>query len=250
MKLLRKLRHALRRTVVVTEGQAAGLKLSVRRADPAFARGTYEAPMQEAIGLNLRPGDVFYDVGANIGFFSLIAARCVGPAGRAYAFEPVPENARAIRRSARLNGMDIVEVFVEAVGATTGRSKLMLADHIGGAMLASAGMPPDVRAELHVRVTTLDEAIASRELRPPSLVKIDVEGAEMDVLTGMSETLRVHRPKVIYEVDGATAEEVNHKASEIAARIRAAGYVPTTLPPSYPNEAWQVGHVLARPAAR
>jgi FkbM family methyltransferase len=196
----------------------------------------------------LLAGEVFWDIGANIGFFSLIAARRVGGRGRVYAFEPVPRNAAAITRGARLNGLDTIEVFVEAVGATNGRAKLLLARHLGGAALASAGAPPDECGATEVDIVTLDEVFAQRRLRPPSLVKIDVEGAEIDVLRGMIRILRVHRPPVIYELDAATRDALEHKAREIAAFMTGTGYTLTPLPASYPDAAWHVQHVLSRPA--
>lgn len=232
---------------VIAKGEAAGLKLMARNADPNFVRGTYEPPIQQAITANLAPGDAFFDIGANIGFFCLIAARRVGPRGQVYAFEPVPRNAEAVAESARLSGFDTIRVFAEAAGATTGRGQLLLADHIGGAALASAGAPPDMNGRLEVGIVAIDDAIARRDLRPPSLVKIDVEGAEIDVLGGMTQTLRRHRPKVIYEVDDATREGLDRKARRIAEFLTAAGYALKSLPASYDNRDWQVEHVFAQP---
>jgi FkbM family methyltransferase len=233
----------------IAAGEAAGLKLITRGTDPNFACGTYERPMQAAISSNLSLGDAFYDVGANVGFFSLIAARKVGPRGRVYAFEPVPGNASAIARGARINDLRNITVFAEAVGAATGRAELLLAHHIGGAVLASAGAPPDMSGRIQVDVVTLDDAIVGRRLRPPSLIKIDVEGAEIDVLRGMAETLRTHRPTIIYEIDDATRDGLNQKARVIGSLLTAAGYSLRPLPSSYPGERWHVEHVLARPGA-
>ncbi len=247
MRLAERLRNSLSRTHVVAEGRGAGLKLSASHADANFARGTYERPVQEALVSNLRQGDVFYDIGANIGFFSNLAARQVGGSGRVYAFEPVPSNAAAIVRSSRLNGIDTIEVIAEAVGAKTGRAELVLARHIGGAALASAEAPPDPTGRIEVAVTTLDDAVKQRAMRPPSLVKIDVEGAEIDVLRGMTQTLASHRPTVIYEVDSETRDGLARKAGPLAELLSAAGYEITSLPNSYPDIAWHVEHAIARP---
>jgi FkbM family methyltransferase len=240
------LRSLLFPTHVVAAGEAAGLKLFARRADPAFASGTYELPVQKIVASNLPAGAVFYDVGANIGFFSLIAARVVGPRGQVYAFEPVPRNAASIERSARLNAMSHIHVFRAAVGARAGRSELVLTRHIGGATLASAGTPHDAEGRIEVEVVTIDELIAARTLHPPSLVKIDVEGAEADVLQGMQKTLVEYRPLILYEVDDATSEGLARKAEAIARILRAAGYSIEPLPASYPHLAWRVEHRLAR----
>lgn len=249
MHIIDRLRNAISDTRVVGSGYAAGLKIAAMRADPNFARGTYERPLQDVIASNLPLGGVFYDIGANIGFFSLIAARHVGSDGQVYAFEPVPQNAAVIERNAALNGFASIEVFKAAVGAVTGRAELNLAHHIGGAVLASAGAPPDMRGHMQVEVVALDDVIVRKKLRAPSLVKIDVEGAELSVVQGMRRTLRTHRPKVVYEVDDISWAGVERKTKEIADFLTEFGYVLTPLPASYPNDGWHVAHVLAQPDA-
>ena len=90
---------------VIGAGPGRGLRFDVGGGNPDFAAGTYEPPVQQALADCLKPGDVVLDVGANVGFIAVIAAKLVGPAGRVVAFEPVPENARLVRRNARLNGL-------------------------------------------------------------------------------------------------------------------------------------------------
>src|SRR5688572_30507212 len=94
----------------VQGGEAAGLKFSFPQ-NLDFLRGSTERPVQRCLAAHLGPGDVFYDVGANVGFFSLLATKRVGPDGVVYALEPVAENASAVRRNARLNGLTNVSVF-------------------------------------------------------------------------------------------------------------------------------------------
>ncbi|TIM59645.1 MAG: FkbM family methyltransferase, partial [Mesorhizobium sp.] len=102
----------------------------------------------------------------------------------------------------------------------------------------------DMSGRLEVSIIAIDDAIVQRGLRPPSLVKIDVEGAEIDVLGGMKETLRRHRPKVIYEVDDATRDGLDRKARQIAELLTAAGYALNSLPASYGNGEWRVYQAL------
>ena len=244
------LRRRFSRPKVIAGGQAAGLKLVAHGAHPDFAAGVYELPVQAAIADSLGAGDCFFDVGANIGFFSLVAARCVGDAGMVYAFEPVRANAARIARTAELNGLDgRLRVFEEAVGAATGRAELLLARHIGGAALSTADAPPDMAARAEVEIVTLDDAVVRHGLRPPRLVKIDVEGAEIDVLRGMTGVIRSHRPAIIYEVDDATREGLERKAEEIRSFLLDAGYGLELLPPAYDMTEWHVEHVLARPVS-
>jgi len=246
------LRRRLAATHVITGGLNAGKRLAVRRPHPDFLNGTYEAVIQGVIAERLNVGGVFYDVGANIGFFSLLAASRVGPDGAVYAFEPVPANASSIRRSARLNSFSNIAVFEEAVAESSGRANLILTRHIGGAALASGRSPGDlshdVTGEIEVAVTTLDDAIAARGLRPPTFVKIDVEGAELSVLRGMRDTLARHRPAVLYEIDDATLAGVSRKREAIENVLSEAGYRSAPLPDAYPDIEWQVAHALALPA--
>ncbi|MEY2517755.1 MAG: hypothetical protein QOJ89_5113, partial [bacterium] len=89
-------------------------------------RGTLEPPVQEALRRLLAPGDVYYDIGANVGFFTLVGARLVGPAGRVVAFEPVPWCARAVAHNIEINGFEHAEIRAEAVGAEDGSARLLV----------------------------------------------------------------------------------------------------------------------------
>lgn len=231
----------------VAGGPGEGLKIVPLEGDREIARGTYEAPVQAAVLANIEPGGVVYDIGANVGFFSLLAARQVGLEGSVYAFEPVPRNAAAIERSARLNGFSNLEVFALAAGAAGGIEDLNLARHIGGAVLAAIGAPPDRNGSVPVEVVAIDEFIPARSLRPPSLVKIDVEGAELAVLRGMSATLRAHQPILICELDDAAEAGLAAKLADLAALLGNAGYALERLDPSYRDIPWQVAHLVARP---
>ncbi|MCB1501162.1 MAG: FkbM family methyltransferase [Bauldia sp.] len=231
----------------ISGGEGTGLKIIPLEGDREIALGSYEPPVQRALIDNLAPGDVFYDIGANVGFFSLLAARRVGSGGQVYAFEPVPRNAAAIERGAQLNGFSGLKVFCKAAGATSGTAELNLAHHIGGAVLASVGTPPDRRGSLSVEVVAIDDIIRQRALRPPSLVKLDVEGAEMEVLEGMAATLRAHRPILIVELDDATNSGLEAKTASLMSLLAEAGYRFERLAQCYPDADWQVAHFVAKP---
>lgn len=231
----------------VAGGYGAGLKLIPMTGDREITLGTYEVPVQKALIENAEPGGVVYDVGANIGYFSLLAARRVGPKGQVYAFEPVARNAAAIERSARANSFDTVTVFERAVGAAHGVTELNLARHIGGAMLASVGAPPDWRGSVDVEVVALDGFIDAMGLRPPSLIKIDVEGAEMDVLRGLTRTLEANAPVMIIELDDLDAAALESKARDLLAALSGLAYDAARLAPSYSEAGWSVAHFLATP---
>jgi FkbM family methyltransferase len=236
------------RPATVQIGPGAGLKIDMRRASGAFDVGSSELPVQEWIVRQLAAGQTFYDVGANIGFFSLVAARQVGESGNVIAFEPVPENADAIRRNADLNAFDWIIVVDVAVSSSTGEAELVLAEHPGGAALRSAAMPPDATRCITVKTATLDSLVRRKDFPPPDVVKIDVEGAELRVLQGMAGVVQDHRPKIVCEVDAATRDEADARAKEVERIVGSWGYTLARLPDSYANKAWNVIHIVGTPA--
>jgi len=203
-----------RGSVGVFGGLGDGLRLSMAHIPVshahagAFPRGLLELSVQEAMRRLLGPGDVFYDVGANVGFFALAGARHVGPDGAAYAFEPVPDNVAAIRESAALNGIANLEVIESAAGRAAGRDRLLLVEDLSWSHLESLGPHPRTRETVDIEVVAIDDLVASGRIRPPHLVKIDVEGAEIDVLEGMRRTIEQHRPAIVCELHDTAREFV------------------------------------------
>jgi FkbM family methyltransferase len=233
----------------IQAGPATGLRIGRTEASADYVLGVNELPVQLAVVDSLGPGGVFVDVGANVGFFSLLAARLVGPEGVVYAIEPVPANAERTRVNARRNGFANVTVIEAAAADGDGSTTLRLAAHPGGAAIAAADVPPDHAGSLEVTTVTIDSLIRSGRIRPPALIKIDVEGAELEVLAGMATTLRDVRPVVLCEVDAGDEETLAGKRDRIVGVLEAAGYTVETLERSYAADDWLVDHVLAHPGA-
>lgn len=181
--------------VVVRSGPARGLRLSIDTQHEKFYwTGTHERAVQVALEELLRPGDIVWDVGAHIGFFSLLAARLVGPSGRVHAFEPMEANRARLLASLDLNSAKNVTVHDCALSATSGERIL----YARGAstmwtLVAERGDPEGAQ----IRCRTLDEVAASSPA--PTLIKIDAEGAEVDVLRGGLELIAKQRPKLLVE---------------------------------------------------
>ena len=213
-----------RGSIRVTGGLGFGLRLSLAHLPMSHAhagalpRGWLEVSVQEALRRGLAEGRVLYDVGANVGFFSLIGSRLVGESGRVYAFEPAPGNAAAIRENVALNGVTNLEVIESAVGAESGRERLLLVEDLSWSHLESQGWHPRTSKTLDVEVLTIDGLVTEGRIRPPDVVKIDVEGSEIDVIHGMRETLAKHRPTLVCELHDtneaflAAIEEAGYRA--------------------------------------
>jgi FkbM family methyltransferase len=233
----------------IESGPGKGLRFDAGPGRGDFASGAYERPVQEALAALVRPGAVCYDVGANLGFFSVLLARLCGPTGSVYAFEPVAGNAAMIRRNARLNRMDNIRVLNVALSRTDGRGELILAHHVGGAVLAEAGVPPDAAGCVVVQTRVIDTLVERREIEPPDIVKIDVEGAEMDVLQGMRAVLRTRSPIVVLELDDEAEAACEGKIAACGSFLGDLGYRVARLPKAYPDGRWFVRHLVALPRA-
>jgi FkbM family methyltransferase len=235
------------RDVVIRNGVAKGLKFNSGESCPELALGTYEIPIQHIFTEYLKAGDVFYDVGANVGFFSIIAAKLVGDNGQVYAFEPGSSNAVAVRHNAQLNNFNHIEVIEKAVSDKSGAGQLLLAKYSGGHTLATADAPPDLAGEVTVDLISIDDLIAQKQIAPPNFVKVDVEGAELNVLKGMKETIKTYQPTIIYEVDDGDRAVYERKYQELADFLQSFNYQVTQIENSYDTIDWCVGHGIATP---
>lgn len=247
-RLLRRAdRHGISWVQTVRSGPAVGLKLGTAWASADYRSGTNEGPVQEAVASRLGPGDVFYDLGANVGFFSLLAARIVGPEGAVVAVEAHPEVHAALVANIARNRLDNVRTFAVAVADETGRRSFAEADHPGGGALDPSGDADFAVGHVEVDTVRLDDLVERHGLRPPTMVKLDIEAGELAALRGAEATLRSARPVVLVELDAPSAFELEAKRELVAVRLERLGYGTESLAPSYPNRSWHVVHVLATP---
>jgi FkbM family methyltransferase len=185
-----------------------------------YATGEYEPGTGELVHALLRPGDTFVDVGANSGYFTLLAARRVGPRGRVFAFEPVPLTRAGLHDNLRLNRAGNVTVREEALADLPGDAEFFVgpADHRGTSSLR----PIEAASEtIHVRKARLDDLGLPGPVRA---IKIDIEGAELLALRGMTELLRRDHPDLIVEVTDSFLRSMSHSAAALCEFLRGLGY--------------------------
>ncbi len=188
--------------VTIRSGPLAGYRWKrSHRYVSGYWLGNYELPIQECLVRELETGDVFYDVGANAGFFTLLAARCVGAEGRVFAFEPLPANIRTIRSQVELNAVDNCTVVEAAVSDRDGPLHFS-----GGTNTSTAhiqGIRPEMDGTAIVTVAAISLDQFSQECRPPDFIKMDIEGAELLALKGARDLLSSNRaPKLLIEFHG------------------------------------------------
>lgn len=199
----------------IQRGVARGLRFDGGQSATGFLLGTHDPGIQAAMAALVRPGMVIYDVGANVGFTSTIAAHLTGPSGKVLCFEPQPDCVRLVARNAQLNGFSQVQVREEALSDEDGTAQFLVSKNSTFSRLVGTG-EVDLREKIDVRVRRLDALIADEKLPPPALLKIDVEGAEKGVLLGAMETLRTAKPVLLIELHGTN--------SDVADALTAAGY--------------------------
>lgn len=183
----------------VVENRHGHYVLSDGRTPPSPRQvvGTHDREVSRWLVTYIRPGDTVVDVGANIGYFTVQAARRAGDTGRVIAFEPMPGNISLLRHNLELNDVRTVTLETAAVTAKMGPVS-MYASTVGNArhsILHNA----DAGESVEVNGTTLDEWAATANVGWIDVLKIDVEGAELDVLDGAEETVANHRPVLIVE---------------------------------------------------
>lgn len=169
-------------------------------------------------GLDLT-GFVVYDVGAFHGILTLFfASRCA----QVISYEPNEANHGRLVENIGLNKLTNVTVRKLGVGAKPGSGTL----RYDPAMAGGGTLNPDAAAAVSqpVEITTLDQDIASHGLPAPDLIKIDIEGWELEALRGARETLAASRPALFLEMHGETMREKRGKAGEIVAFLVDAGY--------------------------
>jgi FkbM family methyltransferase len=201
---------ASNQTVTVRSGPLAGLKKHgpFLDSDAAFASGVYEPEVVAALTEHCRAGATAFDVGANVGYHTMLLSGLTGEGGQVHAFEPVPATADSLERTLRLNGLENVTVHRLAAGAASGTSEMQVGAPSESGRAHIVGASPGHRAELtgsttiEVPVRALDDLRADNTLPLPSIVKIDVEGAEPLVLLGMRDILRDGRPAIVAELWG------------------------------------------------
>ncbi len=226
------------RIVPIARGPAKDLLLIFDETSAVWASGQTELDVQNALVRLLRPGSVFFDIGANIGFFTILGARLVGTSGTVVAFEPHPENSESLRRNIELNQLSNVMVVEQAVSDATG-DRVLDARHTATASLVP-GSARGGEGLVRVEATSLDAYLGLRPDLSPDVVKIDAEGHEVEIVDGMRETLRRSEPILVCEMHGRNREFVD--------AVEEAGYRTAMLgglemPPDVPSAA----HVLAAP---
>lgn len=183
-----------------------------------FETGTYEKGTIQLLHEFLKPGSTFLDIGANIGLMSSIASKQVGERGKVFAVEANPKTQEILQHNLALNQCQNVGIFPLALGETQGTATLFENWNVnrGGASLLSQ----DGESGVEVPVDTIDFLFQNDQI---DLIKIDVEGFELEVLKGGIELLKKQQPVLIIEVSEQRENTPGTTPEEIADFVRSLG---------------------------
>jgi len=187
-----------------------------------FFFGTYEPETKLLINALVASGDVFLDVGANVGYFSAVAANAAGDHGRVIALEPEPVHYERLRRFAEINPSFNIDVLQAAMSDQRGRISFYVCDHPGWHSLIAEFPQAPITKAIEVETWSLDELLKLRGLDhfgAVKMAKVDVEGAEHLVFRGAAEAVAQHWVQAFYvEVTPSS------HSKEIFSTLLAAGY--------------------------
>jgi FkbM family methyltransferase len=194
--------------------------------DNTILAGIFEGPESLFVRNLLKPGAVVLDIGAHHGYYTLIASKCVGHAGRVIAFEPSPRERIRLQKHVRLNSCRNVRIEPLALGAANAEMDLFLVD--GTQDWCNSLKPPAVDArtsQVRVRVRSLDDFMADANLPGVDFLKLDIEGAELEALKGARKLLTSgNRPVLMVEVENERTKPWGYDACEIVRHLDRMGY--------------------------
>ncbi len=201
-KLLRLPLRLIPRSLVIPilSGAGRGKKWILGSSHVAVWMGIYELEVQRVLQKFIKKGRIVYDVGSNVGFFTIVASELVGPEGRVVAFEPLVRSLHFLREHIRLNSCTNVMVMDVAVSSESGVGMMNLGpgDETTGYLLARLSQ----QGQFEVNTVALDDVVFESGIPPPDFIKIDIEGAEILALQGARRTIGEFKPVICLSTHG------------------------------------------------
>jgi FkbM family methyltransferase len=189
--------------------------------------GVYEIHETRWLKQQIEPDWVMLDVGANFGYYANLVAHLAGPHAAVYAFEPSSDMFQALTTNRELNRFEQLHPQHAAVADVAGSLQLELppAGNQGLGRIRDHGDTADGKRYEEVQTLTLNEFAVEKKLARLDFIKIDVEGAEMRVLSGAEDVIRRFKPKMMIEINPPSLEDFGTSATELLQKIRDLGYV-------------------------
>lgn len=179
-----------------------GHQIAILPKDPGISRELALYKVHEPLATKLlmetlKPGMNVVDIGGNIGYYAMLEARLVGPAGTVIAIEPMPLNSEMLCNNVQANGYRNIYIHKVAIGDRDGTALMYIAEKSNWHSLHP---PPSPKGEMKVPVYTLDSLLMPYNLPSVDLVRMDLEGYEILVIEGMQRTLERYGPRLLVEI--------------------------------------------------
>lgn len=192
--------------------------------------GSYELPTVRFIRHYLKPGMTVIDVGAQIGYLTLEMAIAHGNDVSVYSFEPEPRNLNWLRNNLQMNAVDNVSIIDQAVSDADGFIKLYMSKDNNAGTHSTISDAATVSTEyIEIPCVRLDSFTSQRRLTNVGLIKVDVEGAELEVVRGAEQLLRTQRPALILEMCSAFQNARGFSVPQFKHMLHDWGYSPYTI---------------------
>jgi FkbM family methyltransferase len=205
----------------------------------SFVYGTWEPEVLHVVTSTIKPGMTVIDIGAHIGYYSLLFAKCVGSTGRVFSFEPLPGNFALLQKNIQLNNLRQVTTINQAIFSGNREITLTVPEDQPNPGSGSAYIHGGAQ-EFRVEAISVDAFCEKSGIRP-DILKMDVEGAEYEVLMGARETISQNRPKLLIELHHFDGNLAAHPVPDLLARW---GYEIQWI------ERWQLtSYILALPGS-
>jgi FkbM family methyltransferase len=182
--------------VRVLQGPMRGSRWAFGSGNPGYFLGSYKLGKQTQLLQFLKEGDVFFDLGAHVGFFTLLASHFVGDQGRVVAFEPNPDNIKYLKKHIEWNKRRNITVFEAAIGDRNCLVSFDPSPRSAMGSICSAG-------SMTVQMLSLDYLYEAANIPAPQIIKIDIEGAECMALKGAQELISECRPVIFVSSHGS-----------------------------------------------
>ena len=218
-------------TVKVASGILEGYTLNLdMQTEKDYWLGTYELDLQSSLRSLVKPGMVVCDVGANIGYITLMLAHLVGKEGQVFSFEALPSNTFRWQENIALNGLTERAHLTHAAVADR-QAPIRFLVHESGGMgkaIGSAGRQASYREEIEVPGISLDDFVFEQGNSPPELIKLDIEGGEVLALPGMQRILSEVGPTLLMELHGQESIQISWEI------LSTSGYRICRMKPGFP----------------
>lgn len=220
--------------IPILQGKLRGKRWIVGSSYHGCWLGSYEYQKRVIFEKMVKEGSIVFDVGAHVGFYTLLASVIVGSRGRVFAFEPVPRNIFYLKKHLEINHITNVTVIEAAVSDSSGT--VFFDEGHGDSIPSSMTGHISLKGNLKVKSVSLDELVSRGEISIPNYMKIDVEGAEMLVLSGAKSILSNAHPVVFLATHGC---DIHQQCCEF---LESLGY---SLKPIVGNSIEETNEILA-----